>query len=617
MLLGYSCLLTAQKYPVTSISINLPDNPDANTENWVSGKNQLSITAVTKAFNGLADDKVQQSKISVTLKKDGIKQCGSYTSYTVPSADFTATTKTWSGTDALALLGGHCILPEGKYQLCVQFLDEACRTPLSEEQCRSFTIVPKSKQETKRANVNYHHPELIFPANGTNISEADAKSPIKFSWTPVVPDPEEQITYRIRIWQIGKNQTLSQAMQNQPFYSNDLDNLQTITVNSQVIVQAKVSANFAWIVQSLDKNMQPIGDNNGTSDPSAFSIVQAGCIASLKVTSDSCIGAAENGMYKHRICVTYTADPGNTCNILFNSPTNNTSNNFGMFQSGQSNIFCSRTPGTSTANYSPTLSSLPVSLTPGASTSFCFDLLVPVSYTGVKFTAFGFCDDNSGNFNTANANDSITLKQCVCDACKEMGVTIINDSLNIVGGNGLITGTLSGLDPNVVKKVTMELVYFNIKQTGDQECAKCAENPQWGNFIPPNGSALSGFANPVLNGSAFGREWTWISSVNKDCSGNVGHDNNGNGGVKKEAAPCSNCPGGSSVANQTNAAAAVVVVPPGQIKKNSFSLPIALPPASSLACCSDVIMVCIRYTWWDFCCHACDIVKCYRIERKP
>jgi hypothetical protein len=62
----------------------------------------------------------------------------------------------------------------------------------------------------------------------------------------------------------------------------------------------------------------------------------------------------------------------------------------------------------------------------------------------------------------------------------------------------------------------------------------------------------------------------------------------------------------------------IIIDPGGGFPKgNSFSLPIAVPPGPALSCCGDKIKICIRYTWWDYCCHACDVIKCYEIERKP
>ena len=214
---------------------------------------------------------------------------------------------------------------------------------------------------------------------------------------------------------------------------------------------------------------------------------------------------------------------------------------------------------------------------------------------------------------------------CACDPCKTLGVSIKNDKLTTTAstsGQILLSGSLVGLNPSVVKKITMEIVYYNIEQTGDSNCVKCAENKEWGNFIKPSSSAFTGFSTGLLNGINFGREWTWLTTVQKDCNGD-GHNNNGGGADNPNKKVCATCGTGpiNNVNNLDTKLAnlgGVIIINPGPPipKANSFALPIAVPPGSSLKCCGDKIKICIRYTIWDFCCHACDIVKCYEIERK-
>ena len=202
---------------------------------------------------------------------------------------------------------------------------------------------------------------------------------------------------------------------------------------------------------------------------------------------------------------------------------------------------------------------------------------------------------------------------CACDPCLDMGVTIRNDTLvtKATTSNEItINGVLNGLDPAKVKKLTIELVYFNITQTGDKACAKCAVNKEWGNFVPPPTAAFAGFGTGTLNANNFGRLWTWNSTTQKECGstgGGTGDTGDGTG-VGNPGQPT-----GNKSLQPNN----VIIIGPPVSKLNSFSLPIALPAGSALSCCGDKIKVCIRFTWWDFCCHACDIIKCYEIERKP
>src|SRR5215217_555138 len=89
----------AQTYPITSINISLPANPDANMANWGNGSSQITITANAKAVNGRVDGFVQESKLLILIKKGGAKICGTYTSSNAPVANFNTLTKVWSGTN--------------------------------------------------------------------------------------------------------------------------------------------------------------------------------------------------------------------------------------------------------------------------------------------------------------------------------------------------------------------------------------------------------------------------------------------------------------------------------------------------------------------------------------
>ena len=138
-----SVQVTAQTYPITSITISLPINPDANTANWGSGTSLFTITANSKAVNGRVDGHVTESKILVSIKKGGAKVCGSFTANTAPASNFNTLTKVWSGTNAFSLLGQSCVLPAGEYELTVQFFGAgiAGLAPLSEEKIKPFSIL--------------------------------------------------------------------------------------------------------------------------------------------------------------------------------------------------------------------------------------------------------------------------------------------------------------------------------------------------------------------------------------------------------------------------------------------------------------------------------------------
>jgi hypothetical protein len=254
----------AQTYPITSITISLPANPDANTANWGTGTSQFTITATTKVLNGRVDGFVQESKILVLIKKNGSTSCGSYTRSSALAANFNTITKVWGGNNAVSLIGQGCILPPGDYELSVQFfgVGVAGAAPLSEEKIRAFTIRGNEQQ-------SYQAPQLMAPANETIIKESDLLKPITFRWTPVIPRPRELVTYQLKVWQLMQGQNGVQAMKtNQPIITKDVDNLTQIIITNLISGPCKPPylCDFVWNVQALNREGKPIGANNGTSE---------------------------------------------------------------------------------------------------------------------------------------------------------------------------------------------------------------------------------------------------------------------------------------------------------------------------------------------------------------
>ncbi|MHB1178927.1 MAG: SdrD B-like domain-containing protein [Daejeonella sp.] len=260
----------AQTYPITSITISLPANPDANTANWGSGTSLFTLTASAKAANGRVDGRVQESKILVSIKKGGAKVCGSFTANSAPASNFNTLTKVWSGSNAVSLLGQNCTLPPGEYELTVQFFGTGAAgvAPLSEEKTRAFSIRGNEQQ-------TYQPPQAIAPANGTVLSEADAKKPITFRWTPLVPRPQEPVTYRVKVWQLMQGQNGVQAMKvNQPIITKDVDNI-TQTVITNLISGPCLPpylCDFIWNVQALNREGKPVGGNSGMSEALKFNV---------------------------------------------------------------------------------------------------------------------------------------------------------------------------------------------------------------------------------------------------------------------------------------------------------------------------------------------------------
>lgn len=269
-LLIFNVQLSAQTYPITSINISIPVNPDANTSKWATVSSLIMITANARMVNGKVDDRVRDSKILLIIKKSGTKFCGSNTANTAPSANFNTNTKVWSGTNAISLIGQECTLPPGDYDFCVQFFGDGPTgiMTLSEEKCKPFTIRGKEQ-------ISYQPPQNISPINANVFTETDINKPVSFRWTPVVPKPTEPVTYRLKVWQLMQGQNRTQAMKaNQPIITKDVDNITQAVITNLIIGPCKPPylCDFVWNVQAFNKEGKGIGNNNGMSEIWAFSL---------------------------------------------------------------------------------------------------------------------------------------------------------------------------------------------------------------------------------------------------------------------------------------------------------------------------------------------------------
>ena len=445
---------------------------------------------------------------------------------------------------------------------------------------------------------NVKCPANLFPEDKKKLKPQEVKESVTFRWTPVVPKPQEPVTYRMKVWQLMQGQSGSQAMKtNKPIITKDVMDITEATVSGIYTGPCKPPylCDFIWTVEARSA----AGQTGCTSEPSAFSI--AGNDIDIQI--DSVFVSCCNSNGTQNIYIKIKNNLSNTVKIT--------------------NLNIDKVNGVTNVISITGLTPLPPVNIPGLG-SQVFTGTIKCIDTARTIRFFVRAEDAADNAITETEVETDTLN-CPCDPCRSMGVSVTGDKLTTVSNSSnevTLSGVLSGLDPNKVKKVTIELVYFNITQTGDSNCAKCAGNKEWGNFTPPANHSLGGFSNPVLIGGNFGREWTWVSTMDKACGdagngGGVGHENG-------KVAGCVTCgtasnPINNNNNNEKNANGAPIIIDPGGgvPKANSFSLPIAVPPGPSLSCCGDKIKICIRYTWWDFCCHACDVIKCYEIERKP
>jgi hypothetical protein len=261
--------------PITAINITLPSNPDANTANWGTGTSQFAIETVGPPTDARGMGRfyggVNNSRILVIVKQNGNLVCGGQTPFGVVQGGFAPVSKVWSGGNAASLLGKNCTLPPGDYELDTQVVGAQGGTDvaLSELVTKPFTIKGNDQQA-------YQPPQGIDPATGTSFREADAHKPIAlFRWTPVIPKPEGQVTYRLSVWQLMQGQTGAQAMKaNQPIITKDVDNITELEVRNLTAAGGgpQNACGFIWNVQALDRKGRAIKGYNDSRRVGAFRV---------------------------------------------------------------------------------------------------------------------------------------------------------------------------------------------------------------------------------------------------------------------------------------------------------------------------------------------------------
>jgi hypothetical protein len=116
----------------------------------------------------------------------------------------------------------------------------------------------KSNQANEKASGTENTPiKLTTPATGKEFTADEAKKPITFRWTPVVPKPQQPVTYRLKVWQLMQGQNATQAMRtNKPIVTKDVDNVTETTADGIYTGPCKPPylCDFIWAVEVVGAN---------------------------------------------------------------------------------------------------------------------------------------------------------------------------------------------------------------------------------------------------------------------------------------------------------------------------------------------------------------------------
>jgi len=258
MLTGATAYSQLQQIKIVSFTVK--NQLPAVIDNWGSTPGSLLLVAQLPP-----NVRVKGIKLVVQIKAGGSIICSNNSAGGMQVDEFT--TRTFSANELTGSLQGCHDLKDGNYSICVQFFN-VDRVAISNEACREFTV------ETPK-DIDYAPPTLITPDNGKTYTEAELSRPITFRWTPLVPKPKENVTYRLRVWQLMQGQNALQAMRsNQPIATKDVETITQAVINGIYTGPCKPPylCDFVWQVQALNKEGKPMGRNQGNSEPYTFKV---------------------------------------------------------------------------------------------------------------------------------------------------------------------------------------------------------------------------------------------------------------------------------------------------------------------------------------------------------
>lgn len=250
-------------------------------------------------------------------------------------------------------------------------------------------------------------------------------------------------------------------------------------------------------------------------------------------------------------------------------------------------------PGVALANITDCVSSLPVplplSIAPGSTETYCFELVVPAGHTAIRSEAHGTI-----NGLPQMSTDQDDLPTCSCTVCDNWKFSGKTSRLNYVTNGGNFFNAMVFQDIQIanaapIKEVKAEIVYVE-HVANDPQCYTCTKHENEMGLISFHPSKpMVVLTNGSWKNNKFGYKGPGDAY-------DTNHDNYVNQVIWKADDPVNGIDFNSTA--------------------HRFRIPINLPQPSSLGCCDHRYEVCVRYTFTDVNCATCDYLVCYRMSPK-
>ena len=118
------------------------------------------------------------------------------------------------------------------------------------------------------------HSGLIYQAKVLGevqpVFKLDSAQAVTFRWTPLVPKPQEPVTYRLKVWQLMQGQSGTSAMrENKPIVTKDVDNVTETTVSGIYTGPCRPPylCDFVWSAEAVTA-ASPAGTATGATGAS-------------------------------------------------------------------------------------------------------------------------------------------------------------------------------------------------------------------------------------------------------------------------------------------------------------------------------------------------------------
>ncbi|MEQ1678933.1 MAG: hypothetical protein ABL876_19715, partial [Chitinophagaceae bacterium] len=257
----FSSSQAGQINQINIINFTVKNTLPGTVDSWLSTPGALVLTA-----QKVPGTQVREPMMVLQIRSGSAIICGN--TIATPKRVDPFDVRVFNTADLTSLLGNCHELKAGTYTICVQFFN-IDKVAISREVCKEFKV--------EDVTVDYSPPTLISPDNGKKLTPKELLGVVMFRWTPLVPKPQEPVTYRLKVWQLMQGQNSTTAMRtNQPIVTKDVDNITQAVVSGIYTGPCRPPylCDYIWQVQALDRNGKPMGNNNGMSEPYAFGLAE-------------------------------------------------------------------------------------------------------------------------------------------------------------------------------------------------------------------------------------------------------------------------------------------------------------------------------------------------------